>query len=218
VNHFKDEDWLDFVRGTIPEMRATSLEEHLKAGCAECTRAKKFWETVSEVARREAGAGIPPDVTAEAAAIFADWRHRALLPGHSKAARPIFDSLLEPLPAGVRSGAPAARRVIERSDRWTIDLRIESEPGDRISVAGQLLRPGWRAEEWSPARVLLVSGQAPLAETEANGFGEFHLTFRSGPDLTAYIAVPGQQVISAPIPQPEKPLVIRKRNSKEPNE
>lgn len=66
----------------------------------------------------------------------------------------IFDSSLEPLPAGVRSGPPAERRVLfgigskpgDEAD-LQLDLRVRRGPaaGERVEVTGQLLPPPTRA-------------------------------------------------------------------------
>lgn len=68
-------------------------------------------------------------------------------------ARLIFDSATQPLPAGVRSAAPAERRLLyelgdagDDREAAQLDLRVhrESTGGGKIEIRGQLLpqRPG----------------------------------------------------------------------------
>jgi len=213
VKHFNEEDWLDFVRGTMPESRRAAMEQHLGSECPECLRLRGFWENVRTVALRESAIEIPPEVVRAGKALFADWRLRFVVPGQARFARAIFDSLLEPLPAGFRSPAQPPRRVLYRRGQWTVDLRIEAQPVERVSVTGQLLKPGWQSKEGSKTGVLLVSQDKTLSETEMNQFGEFQLTFHRAPDLMIYIMVSGRHVIAIDLPDPDKPLQFRKRSS-----
>ena len=144
-------------------------------------------------------------------AIFADWRLRFILPARARRARPIFDSLLEPLPVGVRAGAQAPRRIVHRWGRWTVDLRVDWEPGHRVSVTGQLLGPGSQPEEGSRPAVLLVSRHTPVAETGLNRFGEFQFLFHRAPELVIYITLPEQHVIAVELPDPDRPLLFKEK-------
>src|SRR5690242_21218204 len=100
VRHFSDEEWLDFVRQVMPASQRAPLETHLQSECPECVHLRRFWQNVHDVARREGGSGVPPEVTRAAEAAFAEWRRTVVLPLQATRARPVFDSLLEPLPAG----------------------------------------------------------------------------------------------------------------------
>ena len=213
VKHFSEEDWLDFVREVMPSSRRAAMEEHLESKCPECVQVCQFWEHVRDIAQREPANEVPSTVLRAADAVFADWRLRFVLPARAKRAFPIFDSLLDPLPLGVRSAAQAPRRVLHRSGRWTVDLRIESEPGDRVSITGQVLKPGWQPKEEFKTRVLLASHHTSVAETDTNHFGEFQFAFHRAPHLTIYITVSGQHVIAIPLPEPDQPLQLKKRSS-----
>lgn len=213
MKHFSEEDWLDFVREVMPSSRQAALEKHLESQCPECMQLRHFWESVRNVARRESANEVPSHVVRAGEAVFAGWRLRFVLPTRAKRAFPIFDSLLEPLPVGVRSATQAPRRVLHRWGQWTVDLRIESEPGDRVSITGQVLKPGWQPKEEFKTRVLLASRHEPVAETDTNHFGEFQFTFHRAPDLTIYITVSGQHVIAIPLPEPDQPLQFKKRSS-----
>jgi hypothetical protein len=211
VKHLSDEDCLDFVRKVMPAPQRAAAERHLESECPECLRLCKFWENVCDVARRGLAGEVPPGLVRAGEVIFGDWRKRFILPAQARRARPIFDSMLEPLAAGVRGAAVPPRRVLHRWGKWIVDLRIESEPGDRLSVTGQMLNPGWRPEEGSNTVVILMSRDTIVAETRANEFGEFQFTSQQAPDLTMFIELPGQPPIAIALPDPNQPLSLKKK-------
>ena len=113
----------------------------------------------------------------------------------------------------------APRRVIQRSNRWTIDLRIESEPGDRVWVAGQVIEAdrGDHEDEFK-ADVLLMSRDVLLNETAVNSFGEFQFTFQRVPELMIYIELQGRPAIAVALPEADQPLPVKRRYGAKTNE
>jgi hypothetical protein len=204
VKHFSDEEWLDFVRQVMPASQRALLETHLQSECPECVHLHRFWGNVHEVARREARSDVPTDVRA-LEAIFAQWRRMHVVPVKAKRARPIFDSLLQPIPAGVRTVARPSRRLLHRLGKWIVDLRLELEPGGLLSVTGQMLNSGWHPPEGTKLPVFLMSNGALVGETGANHFGEFQLTVPRSPDLTLFIDLPRRPAIAVVLPDPEQP-------------
>jgi hypothetical protein len=213
VKHFSDEDWLDFVRDVLPRPRRAVLEGHLHEDCTQCLRSQSFWENVRDVASRHARSEVPPEVIEAEEGLIKSMRRRSVLPAQARRALPIYDSLLVPLMAGVRSTGLSARRVVHRWNQWTVDLRIETEPGDRLSLAGQVLRPGWRPLKEFNTGVLLMSRDTVLQETGMNQFGEFQFTVQGAPDLTIFIELPQQHPIAIDLPPVDQPLTLKKRGS-----
>jgi hypothetical protein len=219
LKHFSDEDWINYLRDVMPPASRSAAEQHLQTGCPQCGRVKGFWQGVNEIARRELENEVPEKVNEAAAALFADWRRKFVLPNQARRARPIFDSLLQPLPAGVRAATPPPRRVVQRANRWTIDLRIESEPGDRVWVAGQVIEADRRDhEDEFKADLLLMSRDVLLTETAVNTFGEFQFTFQRVPELTIYIELEGQPAIAVALPEADQPLPVKRRHGAKTNQ
>ena len=146
MEHFRDEEWLDYVRGlSAPEQRAVmSLSE----GCEECIRLFSFWRTTVEVAVRDLGYQVPDVAIESAMEAYAIWTERYRLQSTARRSHRIFDSFLQPAMAGFRGSEfvtgfrgsdTASRRVVQRAGRWNIDLRLEREGRDRVSMAGQTL-------------------------------------------------------------------------------
>jgi len=213
VKHFSDEDWLDFVRDAMPSARRAVVEEHLRSECPECLRLRRFWENVRDVALRQPGSEVPPEMIHAEEALFKNWRRRFVLAAQAKPARPIYDSLLVPLPAGVRATGQPSRQIVHRWYQWTVDLRIETEPGDRLSLVGQVLRPGWRPRMESQTGVLLMSREHVLQETGMNQFGEFEFEIQRAPDLRIRIELPKQHAITVALPPADQPLPLKRRGS-----
>jgi hypothetical protein len=212
VKHFSDEDWMDFIRGVMSPLRLKVLEDHLRSECPECSRLRRFWENVRDLAQRNLQNEAPSHLMDAEEAIFKSWRRVVLAP-QAKRAYPIYDSLLVPLPAGVRATASASRRVVHRWHDWTVDLRIDAEPSERLTLIGQIIRAGWLPEQESKSGVLLMSRENLLQETGMNQFGEFQFTVQRAPELTIVIELPRQQSIAIALPPADQPLMIRRKSS-----
>jgi hypothetical protein len=215
MRHFSDEDWLSFVRDSLPSPDREAMEEHLHSGCRPCARLRTCWAKIVETAHRDRGYQAPPEALRAAEDAFGDWRKRFVLPARARGARPFFDSLLEPLPAGVRDGAEPARRIQHRWGHWRVDLRLESEPGNRLAITGQVLKPGWQPEEDPRTGVLLMSRDRIVTEMEANSFGEFQFSCEFSPELTLFIELPSRVPIAVTLPAPGQPSTVWARTTRD---
>jgi hypothetical protein len=167
---------------------------------------------VADLARRERDNHVPEHVMRAAVDLFVDWRRRVLLPAKARRARPFFDSLLQPVPEGVRAGSPSPRRLLHRCGSWVIDLRMEAEPRNRLSISGQVLETG-RAEPRLHllSGIVLMRGDAVLQQTEANRFGEFQLSSDREPDLVLYVELHGSPAIGVALPDVDRPVDLKNR-------
>src|ERR1044072_187430 len=102
VRHFSDEDWVNFVLEVLPPPQRLALEQHLRRGCSECEHSRKFWENTYKIAQRDRATQVPDELQRAGEEMFAVWRRKYVLPTRATRALPIFDSLLEPVPVGVR--------------------------------------------------------------------------------------------------------------------
>jgi CheY-like chemotaxis protein len=115
--------------------------------------------------------------------------------------RIIFDSFWSPMPAGVRSSSPGARQLAYQHKSTVIDLSIEFPKGsesDRTSLAGQVLDTEGKGKN-DGLSVLLVSGVATLVRTATNHFGEFHVEFESGEDVSLEIRLGERSWVLIPL-------------------
>lgn len=202
MKHFRDEDWLDYVRGLSPPDQRAAIEQSLEKRCKECLKLFNFWRKTVEVAARDSGYKVPVEAVERAKAEYARVSRSYRLRATARRSRPIFDSFLQPAVAGVRGSDAKLRRLVQRSGRWIIDIRLESQGSHPVSLAGQVLQSG----EWTgPPRaksVCVMDGDEVLAQTEANQFSEFQLQFRGARNLRLYVEIEGERPISVSLPEP----------------
>src|SRR6185437_1788418 len=110
--HFADEIWVDYVRGLSVYDDAAAIEQHLQNECQACMRSFRFWQALAEYAAGEARIKIPEPGLPAGRTAYSEWFRRYSLPARARMARLIVDSLLQPLPAGVRGALPSARRIL----------------------------------------------------------------------------------------------------------
>jgi CheY-like chemotaxis protein len=120
-------------------------------------------------------------------------------------ARLIFDSFLQPAPAGIRSSQPAGRRVVYQADSLVVDLLLEPPQTDsrRISLVGQLLDSAKPKRQLDILSVALQGRKGPIAVASTNKFGEFHFEFGLEQNVNLEIETAADQRISVVLPRLE---------------
>ncbi len=180
VKHLTAADAADFVRGVSAPAARQRIERHLTSGCARCERVVTLHRNIASTARAEPQWDPPVDVVARAVEIFAIAPRRVEPLTHRVISRLIFDSLRQPLPAGVRGSNSVTRHVLYRAGDFFIDLRIDREHGARrVSIVGQVA-PRTAPDAITPSQavsVLLLDRRCVVARPPVNSFGEFHLHY-----------------------------------------
>ncbi len=175
MGHFSEQAWADFARGFGRPQRGQSINAHLTAGCLDCKRNSAFWAHFVTMALAESA--YAPPINLE--------RHVKLALGGQKElhqwnlATLLFDSSLQPVPTGIRSGAATARQVVYEAEGLVVDLRFDRVVlSGLVSAVGQILDERVPRELLSGSPVVLWSEDGQLvATTETNGVGEFQLEF-----------------------------------------
>ena len=204
--HYSDEFWSDYVRGVLPATESADIKQHLDQGCNLCARSVRLWQMVAEIAGSEARNPIPEDAEKNSLAAFLSWRNLRLIPQRARMARLVFDSLFQPLPAGVRGEAQGGRRVLWRSGQWSVNIRFEKgKRRKRCILIGQVLQSGEPRKVPERMPVLLMSTDALLSQTAANSFGEFQFEFDRANSLQLYIDFPRRPPIGIQLPDLEDP-------------
>jgi hypothetical protein len=199
TDHFSSPQWVDRVRGLLPEDVRQEMDQHLSTGCDECRAAFQTWSDFATFAGEEAGFEPPRDAVRVAKTYLAQ---RALLDGRTGTARRrawapsllatlVFDSR-QTAGAGVRSGAGYSRHLLFAAQSLAIDLHVEtaSKPGWFL-LAGQIA-DGSRPDQL-PRKIdlCLVDGDQELSAFQTNDFGEFQCTFDRRQDLTLLLGLEG---------------------------
>jgi hypothetical protein len=203
MKHFSLEDWADLARNVVEHDERNAMQKHLETGCKECGKVLTTWKGIHEAAQRES-AYRPPD------SIVRTIKGMGALHGLGKGARmkaPIvsllFDSSLDPLPAGVRSGSQGARQLLYGVSNYRVDLRIQpQDDSDKVAVVGQILDSSEPNHALGPLHVVLRKGKKIIAESVTNRFGEFHLECDLESSLHLQAGLPHGQIVHIPLVDP----------------
>ena len=209
MKHFSEQVWTDFVRGVGPTTTNGQIEAHLASACSDCVAAVGVWTKVHSIAGNEPSF-TPPDRAVRTVKLeFAAGQSPRLSPWTMAAL--VFDSLSQPLTAGVRSGASESRQVAFEAEGTMVDLVLDTRPqSGTISLVGQVVDKG--GAKIAPRQVAVIvwteTGQ-PLAETSANEFGEFQLEFPAQDRLRLSVEIAGHKPIRIPPMNLNSPDVMR---------
>jgi CheY-like chemotaxis protein len=133
------------------------------------------------------------------------FRPKEVLRRIINAAHLVFDSFLQPMPAGVRGVAQlTARQLVYQSGSLMADLRIEPQNDFRnFAVVGQIVDSDRPDRQFDSIPVVLHGRRGPLALATTNKFGEFHFNLDFEPSVTLEIEVPGEPWVSVALPSLE---------------
>jgi hypothetical protein len=222
LGHFDIADWTDFTRGCAADADRASMQAHLAGGCRRCRATVELVQRMV-VAVRADGLHEPPDnVVRCAKAISALQRPRAT--GEWSLARLVYDSLRQPLPAGIRADARAARHAVFEAGDLLVELRLERELDQPlVRMVGQLTRRDDPEQVLTASPVLLLTRNDVLAHAVSNRFGEFQMDYAPARDLRLRVALaPPDQRIELLLselagPEPAKKRVRGSRQKKRVN-
>jgi hypothetical protein len=178
--HFSSRDWIDYARNLTSPQDAAAMTNHLKSGCESCAKERATWSRLAAFAKAEAQYEPPADVVNMAKALVqAKKSERALR--IREIAELVFDSLLTPQLAGVRSAAGVgSRQLLYRAGEVMIDVRFEAnDESERFALTGQVFRDNGAKVGMTRIPISLISGKNELARTSTNQFGEFYLEHES---------------------------------------
>jgi len=171
-----------------------TMQRHIDDGCKRCQSALRIWQGVAAIAEKESLFTPPSDVVHVVRSQFA-----AVLPQASRGVRMIFDSMLQPVTAGLR-GSVAARQFLYETDDYYIDLRLEPHSAEgRACVVGQVLNRGGKKRAAQGVSVRLQEGKQAIAQTSTNRFGEFQLEFSASGGLCVSIGPDQQNEVVLPL-------------------
>jgi hypothetical protein len=191
MEHFSEQAWADFARGFQSFKQAQGIKAHIATGCINCKAERNLWDRVQTMALAERAYNAPENLVRLAKLEFtAKQEFQAERWG---LANVLFDSLSQPLLAGVRASGAVARQVVYEAEGLTVDLRFDLVvPSGKVSAVGQILDTRIPHERLigSPVVVWTENGQL-VATTTANSYGEFQLEFEARDDLrlTARVGV-----------------------------
>lgn len=189
MKHFDLNEWVDAARGVLPAADRERMEAHVRAGCARCQTALDFVQQVVAVARTAEVDGPPPDAVRWAKAIAA-LQETPKASGFRLIGSLVYDSLREPLAAGMRAEERTSRHLLYEAGEFFLDLRLEHERDAALAtLVGQVTHPLFPPTEMADAPVLLTYRKDVVAHAKCNSFGEFQLEYPPAPHLRLRIAI-----------------------------
>jgi hypothetical protein len=189
MNHATDR-WSDFVRGITPLSVTTRMQQHLLSGCKRCNRTATILGKLATVASQP-DIAVPRAVVHNAQAIFSITRKSNVV--SSIVAKIVFDSFLEPLPAGVRSRTRMFRQAMFEAGNVLVDLRLENQADGTFLMTGQVADRSTPTRAMSRVSLHLVNG-TERRELQANRFGEFQTVYCADGDIRLEISGVGRNI------------------------
>lgn len=171
------ENMLDYLRGNGAPSTRDSIAAHLTTGCPACLENQAWLTEVLQLAASDHSFDFSPAALARTVALFkTEWRkQRPTL--RQWLAQLVFDTMLQPQLATVRSGAPAlaqSRQLLFRAEPYDIDLRFEvGEDGRTEELIGQILSTAADPQSLSNLPVQLWQNELLQAEVQTNARGIF---------------------------------------------
>jgi len=202
MKHFSIETSVDFARGLLQPQKANEMKHHLE-GCEKCRESYDIWRAVVEAGRMEKKYHPSESAVQRAKEAFGlrdAWRHAK----RKTRAQLIFDSLLQPLPEGVRNSISTTRQLQYRYGPLLIDIDVRRESHSSkspIFLMGQVLnadKPDRRVKDF---RVLLLRGGRFTTQTNSNQLGEFRFELADAKNWKLLFEIEGQEVIPISLPE-----------------
>jgi hypothetical protein len=200
VTHFDITQWSDFTRGIGEQAVLAAMEQHLDKGCGKCQHTAATMNSVSSTAMREKEFPVPANVVHFARSIFVLQMPEKvnLLP--RIAARLLYDSFRDPLPAGLRSQHHLSRQTLYEAGQYHVDLKLDHERGARnISLVGQIVDQQDPGKTCGGVPIFLLSGRNEIvAKSISNRQGEFRMEYEPKKDLHLVVDLNEDNVIDLP--------------------
>ena len=176
------------------------MQKHLAEDCANCQKIHELWTNVAAGARREPLYEPPSHALRSARGQFALGRALPWKKGSFGTFRMVFDSLLSPLPSGIRSSGVLARQLVYQVNDYFLDLKLEREPSsDKMSLVGQIRNSQDPDKKMADIPVILLLGQSHLGQATTNVFGEFRLKLDPKEGLWLALGIQGEAGIVVPL-------------------
>jgi hypothetical protein len=204
MKHFSIDDCIDFVRHTEDADQKMKIQQHLEAGCTECSKTLEIWRRVMDLANRETSYEPPARAVQAVNAGFAVSRAIPHPAGKLELARLLFDSALQPIALGVRGTASVVRQLLYRSGSMCIDMRMQPKPGsDSMVLIGQLMDSAKPDHGIGGIPVSLLSKGDTVSRVRTNDVGEFDFGIAALSSLQLVFGIGDTRTIVVPVPDGE---------------
>lgn len=182
-DHFRLEEWAEFLRGRVQLEEGARMERHLQHGCPDCSRTLELWRGVFDAASREAASEPPDDVLRCAKALYSAFPPDKKSGLNLRVAR--LSRFGQQASEGTRSSpGPAGTHLLFREGTVLLDMSVRPmRASESVSLMGQVVDSAQLNVPMEDRRVSVVRASNALAQTSTNEFGEFRLEFEPSEDL-----------------------------------
>ncbi|HEY2931181.1 MAG TPA: hypothetical protein VGK99_05495 [Acidobacteriota bacterium] len=196
MDHSLIEDWADFIRGVTAPEQTKKMRLHLDSGCQQCREIAETLQSVADLTVAEKSFQPPPNIVRYIKSCQVLHRHGEIYRRWGNVARLVFDTMSQPLPAGMRSFGVAPRHLLFKSGSFLIDLRLESQPQSNcVCLTGQVVDSAGSAEKLKEVPVILRTETSTVRQTMSNAFGEFQLEFEMDDNLVLAVGEEGAVLV-----------------------
>jgi len=107
----------------------------------------------------------------------------------------VFDSWLQPLPAGVRSGSRESRQAIYRVGEYYVYIRVEKQlESQLLSLVGQVANETLPQQPMKSVAVALRCGEETLIQSVSNEHGEFQFEYEPKRRLHLWVGLTDRNI------------------------
>jgi hypothetical protein len=193
MKHLSNEEAINFVNQVMSADEQAEAKKHLESGCKRCERTVATWQTVRQAGTVEAAYQPPAGAVRIAKAAFA----AAGLESSPSGIKLLFDSILRPAVAGVRSASSDTRQLLYGVGPYLLDLYISAKSGGKaISVTGQLLNSKFPEKILNAVPIVVGNGKGKVVLATTNNFGEFQGELEYSGDLELRLPSPdGSEIV-----------------------
>lgn len=192
MEHYDIVQWTDFVRGVAPEEDQAAMQRHLEGACPICQPVAEFFRKLLCVCSNLGRYQAPDSAVRSGKAIFPAQGPEKPKTAIRLPVRVVYDSLLVPVPVGLRARQAVGRQVLYQAGDYSLDLRVEPQSrSSLVAIVGQIsnqTRPGLPLPN---IPVYIRSGKAAVARTLSNEFGEFQMEYEQKGRLQLCISLEG---------------------------
>jgi len=177
------------------------MEAHLAGGCLSCRQLAEFCSKLAAVCGGAVLQPVPDGALSQARALFPTRPKVAAKRSFRVPFELIYDSLLVPSAAGLRSSWQVGWQALYRAGDCSVDLRVEPElHSSRAALVGQISSHVAPETEMSDLAVCLKSGKMVVAETRSNRYGEFQMEYEQQKRLQLCVFLEsGGKTIQVPV-------------------
>jgi len=197
--HFRPDEWVDFVNGNLSADQRKTIEQHLNEECIPCSNLASLWARVRQLAKSESSYEVPESSLRHVRSAFRILAPTTVYDKLVEVPRLLFDSLWQHVAVGVRAGAGDQRRLVYEASGVAIEISCEEMlDSNRLTVVGQVCARTSQRARLSDVPVVITSNGSVVARTKTNEFGEFQLNFARANDLRISLGIAEGQTLCIP--------------------